>query len=73
MMAPMGERQQFRGRIAGVGSTSGIRVVVGWWQDSPFGTFADAMVERADGHRMLLAPTEPDRTNELLVQRLTPS
>ena len=58
MMAPMGERQQFRGRIAGVGSTSGIRVVVGWWQDSPYGTFADAMVEQADGHRMLLAPTE---------------
>lgn len=58
MMAPMSERQTFRGQIAGVGSTSGTRVVVGWWQDSPFGTFADAMVERADGHRMLLAPSE---------------
>ncbi|WP_229661869.1 hypothetical protein [Phycicoccus endophyticus] len=54
----MGERGRFRGRIAGVGSTSGVRVVVGRWQESPFGGFADAMVERADGHRVLLAPTE---------------
>jgi hypothetical protein len=44
-----------------VGSTSGIRVVVGWWHESPFGPFADAMVERADGHRILLAPTEQVR------------
>jgi hypothetical protein len=51
-------RRRFRGRIAGVGSTSGVRVVVGWWLESPFGVFADAMVERADGHRVLLAPTE---------------
>ena len=51
MMAPMGERQQFRGRIAGVGSTSGIRVVVGWWQESPYGTFADAMVEHGTDYR----------------------
>ncbi|GGL37171.1 hypothetical protein H9L10_15275 [Phycicoccus endophyticus] len=54
----VGERGRFRGRIAGVGSTSGVRVVVGRWQESPFGGFADAMVERADGHRVLLAPTE---------------
>jgi hypothetical protein len=40
-----------------VGSTSGVRVVVGWWHESPFGPFADAMVERRDGHRMLLAPS----------------
>ena len=33
--------QRFSGRIAGVGSTSGTRVVIGWWRDSPFGTFAD--------------------------------
>jgi hypothetical protein len=51
-------RWRFRGRIAGVGSTSGVRVVVGWWLDSPWGQFADAMVERADGHRILLAPTD---------------
>jgi hypothetical protein len=54
----VGARQRFRGRIAGVGSTSGVRVVVGWWHESPFGPFADAMVERADGHRLLVAPTE---------------
>ncbi len=35
-----------------------MRVVVGSWSDSPLGTFADAMVERADGHRILLAPDE---------------
>ena len=57
----VGTRQRFRGRIAGVGSTSGVRVVVGWWHESPFGPFADAMVERADGHRILLAPTEQVR------------
>lgn len=34
-----------------------MRVVLGWWHESPFGGFADAMVERADGHRVLLAPT----------------
>ncbi len=54
----MRERRRFRGRIAGVGSTSGVRVVVGRWLESPFGAFADAMVERADGHRVLLAPSE---------------
>ena len=50
-MAPM--RQRFEGFIAGVGSTSGIRVVVGHWPRSPFGSFTDAMVERADGRRTL--------------------
>jgi len=44
-----------------VGSTSGIRVVVGWWHESPFGPFADAMIERPDGRRILLAPTEQVR------------
>ena len=57
----MGERQRFRGRIAGVGSASGVRVVVGWWHESPFGPFADAMVETAAGHRVLLAPSEQVR------------
>ena len=50
-------RLRFGGRIAGVGSTSGTRVVVGRWTDTPFDGFADAMVETADGHRVLLAPT----------------
>jgi hypothetical protein len=49
-------RQRFRGSIAGIGSTSGTRVVVGRWLDTPLGPFADAMVETAAGHRVLLAP-----------------
>ena len=53
----MGQRQRFRGQIAGVGSTGGVRVVIGWWHESTFGPFADAMVERADGHRLLIAPS----------------
>lgn len=60
-MSQVSTRQRFRGRIAGVGSTSGVRVVVGWWHESPFGSFADAMVERADGHRILVAPSEQVR------------
>ncbi len=51
-------RYRFEGRIAGVGSTSGVRVVVGRWESSPLGDFADAMVESASGHRVLLAPTQ---------------
>ncbi len=50
-------RHRFAGAIAGVGSTSGVRVVVGRWRESPFGSFADAMVETAGGHRVLVAPT----------------
>lgn len=52
----MTERHRFRGAIAGVGSASGIRVVVGHWRDTPLGDFSDAMVETAAGHRVLLAP-----------------
>lgn len=47
----------FTGHIAGVGTTSGVRVVVGLWDETPFGAVADAMVEDADGHRALVAPT----------------
>lgn len=50
-------RLRFEGRIAGAGSTSGTRVVVGRWHRSPFGAFADIMAETAAGHRVLLAPT----------------
>lgn len=50
-------RSQFRGEIAGVGSSSGVRIVVGRWSVSPFGSFTDTMVETADGHRILLAPS----------------
>ncbi|MEG9226719.1 hypothetical protein [Aeromicrobium sp. Sec7.5] len=48
--------QRFDGHIVGLGTTSGTRVVVGIWDRSPHGRFADAMVERPDGHRILLAP-----------------
>ncbi len=50
-------RSRFEGEIAGVGSASGVRVVVGHWRRTPLGSFADAMVETASGHRVLLAPT----------------
>ncbi|MEU3727674.1 hypothetical protein [Streptomyces sp. NPDC031705] len=53
------ERLAFDGWIAGVGTGSGTRVVVGHWLRSPFGTFSDVMLERADGHRVLFAPTSP--------------
>jgi hypothetical protein len=49
-------RDRFDGRIAGVGTTSGLRAVVGRWADGPWGAFADVMVETAGGHRVLLAP-----------------
>ena len=47
----------FDGRIAGVGTSSGVRLVVGAWVTSPLGAFADVMLETAAGHRLLLAPT----------------
>ena len=48
---------RFEGWIAGVGTASGLRAVVGHWPRSPLGAFADVMIERADGHRALLAPS----------------
>lgn len=51
-------RSRFVGQIAGVGTTSGLRAVVGRWESSPLGAFADVMVETASGHRVLLAPSE---------------
>lgn len=49
--------QRFHGQIAGVGSESGTRVVVGSWHRTPLGSFGDAMVETASGHRVLVAPS----------------
>lgn len=37
---------------------SGVRIVVGRWYAGPWGPFADVMVERPDGRRILLAPTD---------------
>ncbi len=48
---------RFTGRIAGWGTASGWRFVLGSWRRSPLGAFADVMVERPDGDRLLLAPT----------------
>lgn len=48
---------RFEGRIAGVGTTSGTRLVVGMWARSPLGSFADVMVETGEGRRILLAPS----------------
>jgi hypothetical protein len=47
----------FTGHIAGVGTASGTRIVLGLWDETPFGPVADAMVEDASGHRTLVAPT----------------
>ena len=54
-------RDRFTGHIAGVGSTSGIRIVVGRWAEGPWGAFADLMVEDATGHRVLVAPDRQTR------------
>ncbi len=51
-------RARFTGHIAGVGSTSGVRIVAGRWNQGPWGAFADLMVEDAEGHRVLVAPDE---------------
>ncbi|WP_245172762.1 hypothetical protein [Streptomyces achromogenes] len=48
---------RFEGWIAGLGTTSGTRIVLGHWQRSPFGPFSDVMLEHPDGERLLLAPT----------------
>ncbi|MGW1617991.1 hypothetical protein [Streptomyces sp. NPDC002172] len=57
-------RLRFDGWIAGLGTTSGTRVVLGHWPRSPFGPFSDVMLERSDGERLLLAPTR--RTAEFV-------
>ncbi|MCW0215396.1 MAG: hypothetical protein OJJ54_18735 [Pseudonocardia sp.] len=49
---------RFDGEIAGLGTAAGLRVVVGHWPSSPLGAFTDVMVERPDGHRILLAPSQ---------------
>lgn len=46
----------FTGYIAGLGTTSGLRIVIGHWRESPFGAFSDVMLETASGRRALLAP-----------------
>jgi hypothetical protein len=48
----------FHGEICGAGTASGTRVVIGRWLQSPFGSFADAMVEHPDGRRVFIAPDD---------------
>lgn len=54
----MAQTDRFDGRILGVGTTSGVRLVVGQWFNSPLGAFTDVMVEDSEGWRTLLAPDE---------------
>lgn len=49
---------RFDGVIAGLGTDTGTRIVVGMWSASPFGAIADVMIEDAGGHRTLLAPRQ---------------
>ncbi|MHA7263086.1 hypothetical protein ACX80W_07775 [Arthrobacter sp. TMN-37] len=49
---------RFEGHIAGIGTASGTRLVVGRWDRSPFGAFTDVMMEDAAGVRTLIAPSE---------------
>jgi hypothetical protein len=56
-MRPGRQTLRFDGAICSVGTTGGVRVVLGLWPSSPFGLLVDAMVELADGHRVLIAPT----------------
>jgi hypothetical protein len=51
-------RLVFTGHIAGAGSGSGLRIVVGAWDRSPFGAFTDVMLQTADDERVLLAPDD---------------
>jgi hypothetical protein len=54
-------RSRFHGEIYGVGTTSGVRIVVGHWTRSPLGEFTDVMVQFEDGRRLLVAPNEAVR------------
>jgi hypothetical protein len=49
--------ERFTGWIAGVGTMSGYRLVVGHWHSSPYGAVTDVMTEDPAGHRTLYAPT----------------
>ncbi|WP_432096578.1 hypothetical protein [Streptomyces sp. bgisy100] len=57
--AETGRDLRFDGWIAGIGTASGTRLVLGHWSSSPFGPFSDVMIEQPDGERLLLAPA-PD-------------
>jgi hypothetical protein len=47
----------FSGRITSSSFSSGDVIVVGYWQQSPFGVFCDIMWSKPDGTNVLIAPT----------------
>ena len=48
----------FKGRISSCAFSSGDRIVVGDWYDSPLGRFSDVMWARPDGKRTLIASSK---------------
>lgn len=54
----MATTERFHGHILGVGFADGTRCVLGHWVTTPLGSFADVMVERVDGSRLLIAPND---------------
>ena len=52
------ERLVFSGHIAGFGTAAGVRLVIGRWAESPFGIFADVMVQNADELSSLVEQTD---------------
>ena len=48
----------FVGRITSCGFTSGDRLVIGHWKESPFGSFSDIMWAKPDGTKILIAPNQ---------------
>jgi hypothetical protein len=57
-MSPLrrSNRERFTGWIAGIGTASGHRIVIGHWHTSPYGAMTDVMIENRAGHRILYAP-----------------
>ncbi len=49
---------RFDGTIAGIGTEAGVRLVIGMWRSTPYGPIADVMIERPDGYRILIAPSD---------------
>ncbi len=48
----------FTGRITSTGFSSGDRIVIGDWHESPIGSFTNIMWAKPDGTRVLLSPSE---------------
>ena len=48
----------FEGRISSSGFSTGDRVVIGDWYDSPLGAFTNVMWAKPNGTRVLLSPTK---------------